>query len=278
MAQIKKEKNIIPSFTLNNGIKIPMVGLGVYKIPKGTATQQAVATAFKLGYRHIDTAAFYKNEHDVGIAIKKSKISREEIFVTTKLHPLKIFNIEKAFYKSLKKLDLNYIDLYLVHAPFLRKKKVWKTLEEIYQRGHIKAIGVSNYGIKDLQKLLNIAKIIPAVNQVEFHPFLFQKELKDFCQSKNIVLEAHSPLTHGKYIHHEKIEQLAEKYHKSPAQILLRWSVQQGNIVIPKTQNPLKMKENINIFNFSIKKEDVILLNSLNTKKHVAFLSNFEKN
>ncbi len=266
------------TITLNNNIQIPIVGLGVYKIPKGMRTQQAVATALNLGYRHIDTAAFYHNEEDVGIAIRKSGIPRKEIFVTTKLHPLRIYNIEKAVKKSLKKLGLDYIDLYLIHAPFFRKKAVWRKLEELSKKGYLRTIGVSNYGIKDLQKLLKTAEITPAVNQVEFHPFLNQKKLREFCRAKNIIIEAHSPLLHGKKINKKEIEQIAIKYDKSIAQILLKWSVQQGNVVLPKSENSTHLKQNIDLFNFTIDKKDMDILNSLNQNYHVAFISKFSKN
>ncbi|MDP3763487.1 MAG: aldo/keto reductase [bacterium] len=275
MSYQKKHKRTI---TLNNGVEMPIVGLGVYNIKKGKRTQRVALNALNLGYRLIDTAALYRNEQDVGIAIRESGIPRNKIFVTTKLHPLRCFFVEAAFYKSMKKLGLDYIDLYLIHWPFFRKKEVWKTLENIYKRGHVRAIGVSNYSVGDLKELMEITKIIPTINQVEFHPFLYRKRVLDFCKSKNIVVEAHSPLTHGKRIDEENITNIAKRYYKSNSQILLRWSLQHGNIVIPKAESYQHLKENLDLFSFSINKEDMKTLNSLNENYHAAFLSKFSKN
>ncbi len=258
---------------LNNGIKIPSLGLGVFRIPKGTKTEEAVTLALKLGYKLIDTAALYGNEIDVGKAIIKSGIPRKEIFITTKLHPLRILGIRKAFYKSLRKLGLNYIDLYLIHLPFLRTSQIWKELEKIYKEGRVKAIGVSNFNINKLKSLLKKIEIIPAVNQVEFHPFLYRKELLSYCNSKGIVLEAHSPLVRGKMMQNKTIKEIAKKYKKSEAQIMIRWSLQQGIAVIPKSTNKRHLKQNIDVFDFNIKNQDMNTLNKLNKNYYVAWLS-----
>lgn len=261
------------TFTLNNGIKIPALGFGVYQIPPGVETERAVVSALEIGYRHIDTAAFYKNEADVGRAIRASGIPRPEIFVTTKLFPTTIFNVEKSFFESLKKLHSGYVDLYLIHWPFLRKINIWKILEKLYAQGYIKAIGVSNYRIQDVEKILEGGTIVPAVNQVEFHPFLYRKELLSYSQSKNIILEAHSPLTHGKHLQDSRLLAIGETYGKSVAQILIRWSLQHGLVVIPKTLKKDRMKENIDVFDFEISSEDMLTLDNLNTNEHIAGLS-----
>jgi len=254
---------------------MPAIGLGVYQIPKGTDTENAVLSALKIGYRLIDTAALYGNEKDVGRAILKSGMPREEIFVTTKLHPLTFFNIEKAFYKSLETLGLTYIDLYLIHWPSFRKKSIWKSLEIIYKKGHVRAIGVSNFTIKDLDALLKNAKTIPAVNQVEFHPFLYKKELLDYCRSKSVILEAHSPLTHGKRLNNWTLQEIGKKYGKSSAQILIRWILQHGVAAIPKTTSESHMRENANVFDFELNTEDMTKLNNLSENYHAASISRF---
>ena len=269
---------VMKTVTLNNSVKMPVLGLGVYQIPPGRTTQAVVLTALKLGYRLIDTAAFYGNEEDVGKAIKQSRIPRKEIFVTSKLHPLRCFGIEAAFSRSLKRLNVDYLDLYLIHCPFFRKKAVWKVLGKMYRRGAIRAIGVSNYGIKDLQELMTASNLIPTVNQVEFHPFLYNRNtqtLMEFCKAKKIILEAHSPLTHGKRLSEETIAKMAKKYHRSTAQILLRWSLQHGTVVIPKAQSPEHLRQNLDVFNFTITDKDMIRIDSLDEHYHAAFLSRF---
>lgn len=259
--------------TLNNTVKIPTLGLGVYQIPQGDETENAVLSALKAGYHLFDTAALYGNEQDVGNAIRKSGIKREDIFVTTKLHPATVFNIEKKFEASLKKLDLEYIDLYLIHLPTFRKKNIWKFFEKIYKQGRIRAIGVSNFTIKDLKNLLESAEIVPAVNQVEFHPFLYQQKLLEYCQSKGITLEAHSPLTHGKRLQAPIVQEIAKKYQRSPAQILIRWILQHGLVVIPKTTNENHMRENADVFHFELTAEDMTRLDTINENYHAAWLS-----
>ncbi len=174
---------------LNNGVVIPALGFGVYQIPPGPTTEQAVLTALHSGYRMIDTAAYYQNETDVGVAIKKSGLPRADIFVTTKLHPLRFWRVETAFHASLKRLGLEYVDLYLIHWPFGPTKQLWKILEKIYGQGYVRAIGVSNFSIHHLESLLKTAEVVPTVNQVEFHPFLYRKKLLAYCASKKLLLK-----------------------------------------------------------------------------------------
>ena len=250
---------------------MPVIGLGVYKVPKKD-TERIVSAALKIGYRLIDTAAFYDNEREVGNAVRKSGVPREEVLVTTKLHPLRIFGAEQAFHASLKALSLDYIDLYLIHWPFLRVRELWETLEKIYSQKLVKAIGVSNFRIKDLEAL-KPAKVIPMVNQVEFHPFLYRKDLLKYCFSHRIAVEAHSPLTHGKRIKNSTIESIAAGYRKSPAQLLIRWSIQHGLSVISKTTHESRLRENFDVFDFIISDTDMQILNSLNENYHAAGLS-----
>lgn len=253
--------------TLNNGVKMPRIGLGVWQIENDNEIANAVNWALEAGYRMIDTAARYGNEEGVGHAIRNSNIPREEIFVTTKLwNDDQGYDIAlKAFDTSLKKLGLDYIDLYLIHWP-VRGKRLdsWKALIEIYKSGRTKAIGVSNFTVEHLQELMETSNIIPAVNQVEFHPFLYQKELMEFCKAHDIQLEAYSPLTSGGRVNDENISKIAKKYGKSNAQIFIRWSLQHGNIVIPKSTRKERIIENISVFDFEISSEDMNFIDSLN--------------
>lgn len=253
-----------PTRKLANDVLMPTLGLGVYQTKKGEETQQAVRWALEAGYRHIDTAAFYGNERDVGIAIKTSGIPRDEIFVTTKLWVSGFLNPETAFEKSMDELGLEYIDLYLIHWPFPGKARAWKKLEEIYGMGKVRAIGVSNYSIKHLEALKKEAAIQPMVNQVEFSPFLYQQALLTYCESQNIALEAYSPLTRGKRLDTPLIGELAKKYGKTNAQIMIRWSLQHGLIVIPKSSKKERIKENADVFNFELSTEDMKKMDGLN--------------
>lgn len=261
----------VPSIALNNGIAIPASGLGVYQIPKGLPTQAAVRSALELGYRHIDTASFYGNETDVGIAITASEIPREDIFVTTKLWITSYLFAESAFRSSLQKLGTDYIDLYLIHWPAPGKAYAWRVLEKLLKTGLVKAIGVSNYSIDQLETLLKTANIVPAVNQVEFSPFLYQKELLEYCASKGIAVEAYSPLTRGKRLNDTTIEEIAKTYHKTSAQIMLRWSIQHGLIILPKTTKPERMRENMDIFDFELSVVDMAKLDALNENYRALF-------
>lgn len=248
---------------LANGVQMPVLGLGVYQTKKGEETQRAVRWALEAGYRHIDTAAFYNNEKDVGEAIRASRIPREEIFITTKLWITGFLDPQAAFEKSLRELGLGYIDLYLIHWPFPGKQRAWQKLEQIYAKGDVKAIGVSNYSIKHLAELKKEATIQPMVNQVEFSPFLYQETLLAYCESQEIVLEAYSPLTRGKRLDDPLIEALAKKYQKTRAQIMIRWSVQHGLVVIPKSSKQERIIENIDVFDFEIDAADMKKLDGL---------------
>jgi diketogulonate reductase-like aldo/keto reductase len=251
---------------LNSGTEIPMLGLGVFQTPPGRVTQKAVKYALKVGYRHIDTASLYGNEEDVGRGVRDSGVPREEVFVTTKL-----WNSDHGYDSamsacdtSLRRLGLGYIDLYLIHWPVPElRSETWKALVELKRRGSCRAIGVSNYTVRHLQELLDSSEVTPAVDQVEFNPFLYQKELLRFCDSKGIQLEAYSPLTRGHKLHHPLVLEVAQRYSKSPAQVMIRWGLQQGLVVIPKSTRPERIKENSEVFDFGISSADMSRLDSL---------------
>jgi diketogulonate reductase-like aldo/keto reductase len=251
--------------TINTGKKMPLLGLGVYDMHDNEAVS-AVEFALHTGYRLIDTASMYGNEKQVGEAIRKSGISREEIFVTTKVNNTDhgYESTLRAFDASLKKLDIGYIDLYLVHWPIRHKRKeTWKALEYLYAHKMVRAIGVANYLIPFLEELETYANITPAVNQVEFSPWLYLENLLETCRNKGIVLQSYTPLVRGKKFDDPRIQQLCAKYGKTPAQIILRWNLQLGVSTIPKSSNPKRIEENFNIFDFEIAQDDMTILCSM---------------
>jgi diketogulonate reductase-like aldo/keto reductase len=260
--------------TLNNGVEMPLFGLGVWQIPAGPATQRAVTTALRTGYRLIDTAKFYGNEADVGVAVRESGLPRDEVFITTKL-----WNNDhgfdaalKAFEASRKRLGFPSVDLYLIHWPVPgERKETWRALERILKDGTARAIGVSNYTIPHLEELLASSGVVPAVNQVELSPFLAQKPLIEFCRRRGIAVEAYSPLTKGHRLGDKRLKAVAQRYGKSVVQILIRWGLQQGIIEIPKSAKPDHIKENAAVFDFEIRPEDMRALDSLSEDLHVAW-------
>lgn len=252
---------------LNNDIKIPMFGLGTYLNDNGRQAIDSILYALEIGYQHIDTAAMYENEMEVGKAVRESGIPREEIFVTTKLwnsdHGYD--NTIKAFQRSLERLGLDYVDLYLIHWPVENLRlESWRALEKLYDNGLCKAIGVSNYMERHVDEILNNFSIVPAVNQVEFSPFLYLKELQNYCESKGIALESYSPLTKGYRLNESRLIEIARRYDKSTSQILIRWCLQKGMIVIPKSSRNEHIKENADIFDFEISEADMLALDNLN--------------
>lgn len=236
---------------LNNGVEMPILGLGTSQINNGKEAEGAVLYALKTGYRLIDTAKIYGNEQSVGKAINKSGISREEVFITTKL-----WNSDHGYesaiaacQRSLKRLGLSYIDLYLIHWPVTGlRNETWKAMETLLEEEKCRAIGVSNYMSWHLEEILNSSSTIPAVNQVEFSPYLYQKDLLEFCCSHGIQLEAYSPLTRGLKLSDPKLVSMARKYHKSTAQILIRWVLQQGIVAIPKSSKEANIHDNVSVF------------------------------
>lgn len=255
--------------TLNDGNKIPQIGFGVFMIEPNGPTYDAVLNALKAGYRHIDTATAYFNEEDVGRAIRDSGIPREEIFITSKLwlSQYGYENAKKGIERSLKKLGVDYIDLYLLHQPYGDVLGAWKALEEAKENGKIKSIGVSNMTVNLWNKFIPNFETIPAVNQVEYNPFTQQKELKELLDKADVKLEAWYPLGHGskELLENEIIKKLASKYNKNAGQIILRFEVQEGVITLPKSTNLERIKSNLDIFDFSLTNEEMNDIRKLNT-------------
>lgn len=250
---------------LNNGVAIPLFGLGTLH-GHGQELAQAMKVAFELGYRHVDTAKAYGNEVDVGEAIRASGLPREEVFVTTKLWNTDHGYDEAlaAIDESLQRLGLAYVDLYLVHWPVSgQRPATWRAMEALYRAGKARAIGVSNYTERHLTELLATADIVPAVNQIEFTPYLYQQGLKRFCESRGIRIEAWSPLTRGERFDDLRLRAIAATYGKTPAQILLRWGLQHNVIEIPKSSSPSHLAENAAIFDFAISEADMMALDGL---------------
>lgn len=249
---------------LNDGHEMPKIALGVWRSHEDT--KQAVLDAIEAGYRHIDTAACYHNEEAVGEAIRESGIDRSELFITTKLwnDDIRARKTKKAFEESLEKLQLDYVDLYLIHWPVNGYVEAYKEMIELQKEGKIKSIGVSNFKIHHLQDLLSKVEIIPAVNQMEFNPQMQDEALLTFCKDNKIVMEAWSPLGSGKCLSTPTIRLIADKYHKSTAQIILRWLLQKDIVVLPKSVRKERIIQNYDIFDFELSKEDMYLMDQLN--------------
>ncbi|WP_343210011.1 aldo/keto reductase [Anaerolentibacter hominis] len=254
--------------TLNNGVKIPQIGLGVFRLPEEEEAVRTVKMGLENGYRHIDTATIYQNEAAVGRAVRESGVPRDEIFITTKVwnDKQRTGEVEASFEASLKALDTDYIDLYLVHWPVPAYfKNTWKKLEKIYSSGKIRAVGVSNFRIQDLKALEEVSDLVPAVNQIELQPYFQQYELVEYCESKGIKVEAWGPFTAGKtgLFKEPVLVNLSEKYGKTPAQIILRFDVQRGIIPLPKSSSPARQKENLDVFDFELTNEEMGMLKSM---------------
>ncbi|MBP3915178.1 aldo/keto reductase [Clostridium sp.] len=257
---------------LSNGVKMPSIGFGTYKSGSDEETAKIIKYALKIGYRQIDTASFYGNEVGIGNGIKESGINREDIFLVTKL-----WNDDhgydktiEAFNKSLERLQVDYIDLYLIHWPNKLNSETWKAFEHLYKTGKVKSIGVCNFKIGHLEELKKTAEIMPMVNQVEIHPQSSKNDMLRYCEENNIQLVAWSPIMRGKLFSNELILGLAEKYKKTIAQIILRWHVQRGIIPIPKSSNEGRIKENLSIFDFELSNDDMSIIDSLNEGDNVS--------
>lgn len=255
--------------TLNNGLKMPQIGLGVWQVEDHQTGVDSVKKAIETGYRSIDTAMIYKNEEAVGQGIRESGVPREELFITTKVWNADqgYDNTIQALETSLEKLGLDYVDLYLIHWPMPEKDKyieTYKALEKLYEDGKVKAIGVCNFEIEHLQRLMDECTVKPVLNQVECHPYFAQLELKEFCAKHNIFLEAWSPLMQGgEVLEDDIIRNIAEKYGKEPAQVVIRWHLQSGSIVIPKSVTPSRIESNFDVFDFALTADELKSINDL---------------
>lgn len=258
--------------TLNNGLKMPQLGFGVWQVEDDQATV-AVAKAIEVGYRSIDTAMVYQNETGVGKAIQQSSVPREELFITTKVwnSDQGYENTLRAFEESLERLGLEYVDLYLIHWPTPKYDEyvdTYKALEKLYHDGRVKAIGVCNFDIEHLERLLKECEVKPVLNQVECHPYLAQTEMKEFCAKHDIFVEAWSPLEQGgEVLKDAVIQQIAEAHGKSPAQVVLRWHIQNNTIVIPKSVTPSRIEENFHVFDFELSPDEMREISGLNRNR-----------
>ncbi|AZV61140.1 aldo/keto reductase [Peribacillus frigoritolerans] len=267
--------NIGETITLHNGVKMPQLGFGVFKVKNGNETVESVKKAIEVGYRAIDTAAIYENEEGVGQAIRECGVPREELFITSK-----VWNTEqgyettlKAFEDSLNRLGLEYLDLYLIHWPGKDKYlETWRALEKLYKDGKVKSIGVSNFHVHHLENLLANSEVKPVVNQIELHPLLTQVEIRDYCAKHEIKVESWSPLGRGNLLEEPTINHIAKKHGKSSAQVLIRWHLQHDLVVIPKSITPSRIKENAQVFDFSLSLNEMNQIDALN--KNERFGSN----
>jgi len=247
---------------LASGAAMPVLGLGVWQMEEGSETEQAVEWALEAGYRHVDTAAMYRNERSVGNAIRRSGVPREDVFVTTKLMPTRL-DVERALAQSLDRLRLDYVDLYLIHWPLRGVyPRQWRALEKLRERGLARDVGVSNFGTGELDSLARRGMQVPAVNQVQFSPFRYRRGLLDYCEERGIVFEAYSPLEQGR-VDHPAIVALAERLGRTPAQVMLRWAIQHGTVVIPKSSRRDRIRSNAEVFDFELDDEAMTELDSL---------------
>ncbi len=254
--------------TISNGTVIPQLGLGVFKNPDGESTVNAVKWALEAGYRHIDTATVYHNEASVGIGIKESGVKREDIFLTTKLasSDVRARNAVEAFKKSLEELQTDYVDLYLIHWPVEYRVEAWKHIIDFYNEGKIRAIGVSNFTRECIEELEKEGLMLPMVNQIESNPYFQNDELIKYCQDRGIVVEVWSPLggTGGSILEDEVLKEIGAKYNKSPAQVVIRWHLQRGVVVLAKSTHQNRIIENLNVEDFTLDEEDMAKMKSLN--------------
>jgi diketogulonate reductase-like aldo/keto reductase len=274
-------KTKFDKITLRNGYEMPAIGYGVWQMPEGEDTVNAILSAIKAGYRHIDTAAIYRNEVSVGEAIKRTDIPREELFITSKVwNRCRGYDLTiEAFNKSLAKLGLDYLDLYLIHWPAAAKQfenfeevnlSTWRALSELYKAGKIKAIGLSNFRPHHIKALMN-TEVLPMVNQIEYHPGYLQDETVKFCKDNGIAVEAWSPLGSGRVLENETLIDIAKKHNKSTAQVCIRFCIQNGIIPLPKSKTPERIRENINVFDFELDLEDVTKIRNMGTVGYSGF-------
>ena len=252
-----------PTVDLGDGVRMPVLGLGVWQMEAGHETEQAVEWALEAGYRHIDTAAMYRNEQSVGAALARSAIPREEVFVTTKLQPFRLHTAHELEV-SLEKLQLAFVDLYLIHWPVpARTAAQWRELDVLRGRGLARAIGVSNFGAKRLERMIGGGAPVPSVNQVQFSPFQYRRRLLEFCKEHGIVFEAYSPLARGEGVVDPTIRRVAERVGRTEAQVMLRWAIQHGAVVIPKSSRGDRIRSNAQVFDFELGEDEMRELDAL---------------
>ena len=247
---------------LADGNEIPLLGLGVWQVPNGPETENAVRWALELGYRHVDTAQAYGNEESVGRALRDSSVRREEVFVTTKFYPARE-DPEAEAQRSLERLGVDQLDLYIIHWPQGGPIWAWPGMERAHELGYARSIGVSNYSVSQLDELMSVAEIPPVVNQVQFSPFEYRRKLLEACEERNLALEAYSPLGTGRHLSDGRVRQIAERAGRTPAQVLLRWCVQRDLIFIPKSTHRERIDENAQIFDFTLSDGDMAALDAL---------------
>jgi diketogulonate reductase-like aldo/keto reductase len=247
---------------LADGNEIPILGLGVWQVPNGPECENAVRWALELGYRHVDTAQAYGNEESVGRALRDSGVPREEVFITTKFYPARK-DPEAEAQRSLERLGVDQVDLYIIHWPQRDPTWAWPGMERAHARGYARSIGVSNYSVSELDELLSVAETRPVVNQVQFSPFEYRRKLLEACEERNVTLEAYSPLGTGRHLLDERVRQIAERVGRTPAQVLLRWCVQRDLVVITKSTHRDRLEENAQIFGFTLSDEDMAALDAL---------------
>lgn len=264
-----------PVITLNNGVDIPALGFGVWQMEDLKECENAVIKAIQTGYRMIDTAAIYQNETAVGDAIKNSGVDHEKLFITSKLwvQDTSYEKTKSAFQRTLDRLQLDYLDMYLIHWPYADFLGAWKAMEELYDEGKIKAIGVCNFTVEKLEELKANAKILPVINQIELHPIFQQKELQAYNKQNNIITQPWSPLGNGNagLLENDKLKAIGEKYRKTVAQVILRWHLQEGFCVIPKSVTPSRIEENFNVFDFGLTEDEMNTVRTLDTGKRLFF-------
>ncbi|MGG5210021.1 aldo/keto reductase [Chryseobacterium sp. MIQD13] len=264
-----------PVVTLNNGVDIPALGFGVWQMENLDECEKAVIKAIQTGYRMIDTAAIYQNETAVGQGVKDSGVNRDELFITSKVwvqdHGYE--QTKKAFQRTLDRLQMDYLDMYLVHWPYGDFLGTWKALEELYTEGKIKAIGVCNFTVEKLEELKANSTVLPVINQIELHPVFQQKELQVYDRENNIITQPWSPLGNGNadLLNNSQLKAVAEKYNKTVAQVILRWHLQEGFVVIPKSVTPSRIEENFNVFDFELIEDEMNIVRSLDTGKRLFF-------
>jgi len=246
---------------LSNGVELPVLGLGVWQVTR-RETPQVVRWALEAGYRHVDTATLYQNEEGVGEGVRESGVPREELFVTTKFQP-RSGDPERELATSLRKLRMDYVDLYLIHWPVGAPTRHWSAFERLYERGLARSVGVSNYGAAETREVVRAASVPPTVNQVKFNPFAYRRRLVEACRGLGVVVEAYSPLTRGRDLTNPTIVRVAEKHGRTPAQVVLRWAVQRDTVVLPKSRDRERIRSNARIFDFALDADDLAALDAL---------------